>query len=302
LKIEVQSPEVEKLHYWIKDNFQNKCEFPWKGHMTLAYVEKDSCDALAGPCAVTGEKYTSAELIFSNKDTQGKDKMPLKGKTEKEVTVSTLSLSGASGDWKKEGVYFEQEVDGNFLTILGKDSKGKTIATLEVAPSQANPSKLFPISVKVEKTFQRKGIASEMYRLAKLHFGKEFVDTANKSPEGKALRKAIGKTKERFDAFLRDSLVSTKGDSSQYQFITAEEIPFLPEGLAPAEGDDLTLSPDRKQMLQTYRQDALRADTFEDFQRLLSKVLLEQKLVEDYRPSVAGILNEIRTEFGYVAL
>ena len=51
-----------------------------------------------------------------------------------------------------------------------------------------------------------------------------------------------------------------------------------------------------------YERHALRADTFQDFQELLDRILIEQKLVKDYRASVAGLLNEIRIGSGYVAL
>ena len=51
-----------------------------------------------------------------------------------------------------------------------------------------------------------------------------------------------------------------------------------------------------------YERHALRADTFQDFQELLDRILIDLKLVEPYRASVAGLLNEVRMAEGYVAL
>lgn len=76
LKVEITSPQMEKLHYWIKDNFDNECKFPFRGHMTLAYIKKGTCQSLEGPCEWTGSTYACNTLTFSHKD-DGLHEMPM---------------------------------------------------------------------------------------------------------------------------------------------------------------------------------------------------------------------------------
>ena len=73
---------------------------------------------------------------------------------------------------------------------------------------------------------------------------------------------------------------------------------------APGPGESVEpLAQDRMDLIRSqYQKQALRADTFEDFQELLSHTLVEQQLVEQYRRTVAGVLNGIRVPLGYVAL
>ena len=73
---------------------------------------------------------------------------------------------------------------------------------------------------------------------------------------------------------------------------------------APGPGESVEpLAQDRMDLIRSqYHKQALRADTFEDFQELLSHILVEQQLVEQYRRTVAGVLNGIRVPLGYVAL
>lgn len=68
LKAEVLSEDMMALHYWIRGNFKNKCEFPFAGHITLAYIKKGTCQDLEGPCDWTGTKYTCDTLTFSHRD------------------------------------------------------------------------------------------------------------------------------------------------------------------------------------------------------------------------------------------
>jgi oligoribonuclease (3'-5' exoribonuclease)/8-oxo-dGTP pyrophosphatase MutT (NUDIX family) len=72
----------------------------------------------------------------------------------------------------------------------------------------------------------------------------------------------------------------------------------LPESVLPTPLDDFKLDDTKKAMLQSFDGKAQACVTFEDFQALLSKILIELQLTEDYRKSVAGILNKKRKELG----
>jgi 8-oxo-dGTP pyrophosphatase MutT (NUDIX family)/oligoribonuclease (3'-5' exoribonuclease)/predicted nucleotidyltransferase len=76
----------------------------------------------------------------------------------------------------------------------------------------------------------------------------------------------------------------------------------LPEPLRPNVRDDRTLRDSHEAQLKSFEGKALRADDFQAFQELLSTVLVKLELTEDYRKSVAGILNQFRERKGYVAL
>jgi len=76
----------------------------------------------------------------------------------------------------------------------------------------------------------------------------------------------------------------------------------LPEQVQPVVTDDGQLSEEQKQVVKTFERESLRAASFQDFQELLNRVLLEVQLTENFRPSVAGLLNEYRVGEGYVAL
>lgn len=76
----------------------------------------------------------------------------------------------------------------------------------------------------------------------------------------------------------------------------------LPKPLRPVLRDDGKLSEDKREVVLQFKKKSLRADSFQDFQELLNTIMLEAQLIEDFRPSVAGILNEYRVQEGYVAL
>jgi oligoribonuclease (3'-5' exoribonuclease)/GNAT superfamily N-acetyltransferase len=72
----------------------------------------------------------------------------------------------------------------------------------------------------------------------------------------------------------------------------------LPEHVLPTPLDDFSL--DDAKRAQVFQQEgkAMGCVTFQDFQELLSKILLDLQLTEDYRKSVAGILNQKRAQSG----
>lgn len=76
----------------------------------------------------------------------------------------------------------------------------------------------------------------------------------------------------------------------------------IPDSVMPTVIDDFSMDDSKKELLNMYEGKAIRADSFEEFQELLSKVLLELQLTEDYRKSVAGILNQMRLEKELIAL
>lgn len=112
-------------------------------------------------------------------------------------------------DWRSEGIKFETEKDSGVLFIRAlKD--GKEIGVMDVAPSAAEPGKLYPLGVKVDPAFRRKGVATEMYRIAEKHFGLPFTKGHYQSPEGKAFRKAYSKLKKEEYGPVNESKSSTE--------------------------------------------------------------------------------------------
>lgn len=76
LKVDVESPEMQQLHYLLEEKLPNKNSYPtYAPHMTLAYVQKDSCDDFLGNEAFKDKKFKAKEIIFSSKN--GK-KTPIK--------------------------------------------------------------------------------------------------------------------------------------------------------------------------------------------------------------------------------
>lgn len=94
------------------------------------------------------------------------------------------------------------------------------------------------------------------------------------------------------------------GASMKRRIHAADEIrpEDLPIAVQPVEVDDGVLPDEKREIVVQFQRKALRADSFQDFQELLNQVMLDAQLTEEFRPSVAGILNEYRIEEGYVAL
>jgi hypothetical protein len=123
LKVEVISPQMKELHYWIKDNFDNVCEFDFNGHMTLAYIQKDTCQDIEGPCDWTGAEYTCDVLDFSHAQ-DGHFKLPLK---PEKITgeVSPTDKKEYGGVWTLK----------NSTNLLKFQKMQKTISELMVSTS-----------------------------------------------------------------------------------------------------------------------------------------------------------------------
>jgi oligoribonuclease (3'-5' exoribonuclease) len=68
----------------------------------------------------------------------------------------------------------------------------------------------------------------------------------------------------------------------------------LPEAVMPTPKDDFKLEDSKRAAVWGYEGKARGCVTFEDFQELLSQILLDLQLTEDYRKSIAGILNSLR--------
>lgn len=77
LKIEVESGDLEKLHYSMRDKIDNENTYPtYNPHVTIAYVKKDSANAFVGDETFKGKTFKVDHIVFSD----GKDlekKLPL---------------------------------------------------------------------------------------------------------------------------------------------------------------------------------------------------------------------------------
>jgi len=69
LKIDVDSPELQKLHYVLEDNLPNENSYPtYQPHVTIAYLKKGEAEKYIGSDDFRGKKFTADEIVFSSKD------------------------------------------------------------------------------------------------------------------------------------------------------------------------------------------------------------------------------------------
>lgn len=206
----------------------------------------------------------------------------------------------ASDDWKKEGIIFEHEdarIDDVKPAALGVEvyayKNGKAIGSASFIYLD-NPKALGTNHVEVDRAWQRKGIATAMYSYIEKATGLKIKVNDVQTPEGKSI----------WDQPDRPFGVGAKIVSNKKRIRSADEVlpEDLPVAVQPTEGDDGALPLEKKEVVESYQKKSLRCDSFQDFQELLNQVMLAAELVEDFRPSVAGILNEHRIAEGYVAL
>lgn len=69
LKIEVNSPELVKLHNLLKDNLENtQTHKTYSPHLTLGYLKQGKSDEFVGCKDFDGESFTVHKYAFSGKD------------------------------------------------------------------------------------------------------------------------------------------------------------------------------------------------------------------------------------------
>lgn len=79
IKIDVESPIMEKLHYALRENFKNKSTRPtYCPHVTIAYVKKGKADRFIGDEKFRGVVFKVNAITYSSKDGK-KIQMPLLG-------------------------------------------------------------------------------------------------------------------------------------------------------------------------------------------------------------------------------
>jgi len=77
IKIDVESSEMVKLHYLIRESVKNKNEYPtYASHITVAYVKKGKADRVLGDDRFRGATFKVTEIVYSTKD-HDKIKIPL---------------------------------------------------------------------------------------------------------------------------------------------------------------------------------------------------------------------------------
>lgn len=79
LKIEVESGDIEKLHYDIAKKIKNENTFPtYNPHVTIAYVKKGSVDHLIGSEDFKGKTFKVNTIVFSDGKNHDREKnLPL---------------------------------------------------------------------------------------------------------------------------------------------------------------------------------------------------------------------------------
>jgi len=69
IKIQVESKDLEILHYDIEDSVKNGNKYPtYIPHITIAYVKKGSCDNLIGNEKFKGKIVEVNKVVFSSSD------------------------------------------------------------------------------------------------------------------------------------------------------------------------------------------------------------------------------------------
>lgn len=78
IKIEIESGDLEKLHYELRDRIHNENTFPtYNPHVTIAYVKKNSCDRFIGDETFKGKTFKVKNIVFSD-GTDKEDSLPLR--------------------------------------------------------------------------------------------------------------------------------------------------------------------------------------------------------------------------------
>lgn len=103
--------------------------------------------------------------------------------------------------WVLEGVSYSSKPDNpawsnpGAMIFLAQDDAGNKIGQLNAAPSLSEPGTIYVTGVKVEQEHRRKGIATELYKMAQAHFKMPFGNESYKTPDGSALRNALAAMK-----------------------------------------------------------------------------------------------------------
>lgn len=67
LKIEVNSPQLEKIHNFLRKHCENSWEWPdYHPHVTLAYIKKGECDKLIGDTRFSGASFAFDAFAYNN--------------------------------------------------------------------------------------------------------------------------------------------------------------------------------------------------------------------------------------------
>lgn len=201
LVAEIQSEDLERHHWHIRDNFRTKTSFPdYKPHLTLAYIQKNTCQDLEGSHDWQGQEYRCPVVKFSHRDDFRVD-LPLKQNEAKQKFVG----------------------------------QGATVAQIRLNS-----------------------------------------EDSKKILEGRHRGISMGYT------------------------VIADNESVLPKELAPAtKPEPLPNGIDPREIQRKYKTKILRAASFQDFQELMNLIMVENAIVEEYRVSLAGALNQLRAREGH---
>lgn len=69
LKISVESPTLENMHYFLEENLDNVNSYPvYHPHVTIAYLKKGMAKKYLGNDCFRGSRFTADSIVFSTKD------------------------------------------------------------------------------------------------------------------------------------------------------------------------------------------------------------------------------------------
>lgn len=249
----IESPDLERHHWHIRDNHPTNCSFPdYKPHLTLGYINKNTCRDLEGPHDWQGTEYVCPTVKFSHID-DFKIDMPLKKKIGMQKYVGWGAVGKMEAELPKDSDLARQVREGKHT--------GHSMGCDVSAHGWGDEARGTGI-------YSTKPLSNE-----------EVI-----AREQKALRD-------------KDKLPHIRLK------VQAEGETTLPRNLAPAHAPGLLPAHLDAKLIQTrYHAPILRADTFQDFQELLNRVMVENAVLEEFRQGLAGVLNEVRVRAGYPAL
>jgi len=92
LKIDVEAPELHKIHYLLADNLKNEHSYPtYAPHMTLCYLKKGNADKYIGDDTFRDDGFDVKDVQFCLKDSS-KLALPLKGKKTANQDINEMSF------------------------------------------------------------------------------------------------------------------------------------------------------------------------------------------------------------------
>ena len=131
LKIDVDSPVLQRLHYILEDNLPNKNSYPtYHPHITIAYLKKGEAEKYIGMDDFRGITFIADEIVFSSRNG---DKIPLsltggnRKKASSDVIYTGLFFDPSDPGFREEkaGPFLDKKIRDPHVTFAFKPTPDK---------------------------------------------------------------------------------------------------------------------------------------------------------------------------------